>query len=146
MTKHVFCRNKKYACHDKTSELQKIFGHDKHNFVATKVLSWQPYFCCDKRYVCRAKNFCHSKVVLVAAPANDKQPVHPATVFIPALPSVLCFHSFSPSAVFRALLFLLFQSQHCLQYSVFTLSVPALCSELCCFYSFSPSAVFRALL
>ena len=39
----------------------------------------------------------------------------------------------------------LFSFQHCLQYSVFTLSVPALCSELCCFYSFSPSTAFSTL-
>ena len=35
---------------------------DKHNFVATKVLSQQAYFC---------RMFVATKVILVAAPAND---------------------------------------------------------------------------
>ena len=38
--------------------------YNKHNFVATKVWSWQAYFCCDKTFVA-------TKMILVAAPASD---------------------------------------------------------------------------
>ena len=41
-----------------------VFCCDKHNFVATKVLSWQTYFCRDKRRVLLRQK-------IVAAPAND---------------------------------------------------------------------------
>ena len=47
-------------------------------FLATKVLSRQAYFCHDKRHVlsrqtrvCRDKSFVATKMILVAAPAND---------------------------------------------------------------------------
>ena len=42
------------------------FCHDKHTFVVTKDL-----FCRDK-HVCRDKTFVTTKMILVAAPANDK--------------------------------------------------------------------------
>ena len=51
----------------------KILCHEKHNFVATKHLSQQAYFCHDKRpvlsqqtRVCRDKTFVATKMVLVA--------------------------------------------------------------------------------
>ena len=89
--KDVFCHDKhmfvtqKYACHDKTKifvvtsfVVAKIFCCDKHNSVATKLLSWQAYFCRGKRCVlsqqtrvCRDKTFVMTKMILVAAPAND---------------------------------------------------------------------------
>ena len=42
-----------------------------HNFVATKVLSWQVYFCHDKHMLVMTKhvkslNFCHNKIMFVA--------------------------------------------------------------------------------
>ena len=40
----------------------------KHNFLASKVLSRQAYFCLDKR---RVLVFVATKMILVAAPAND---------------------------------------------------------------------------
>ena len=58
------CHNKtSYICHDKSMlvtnlclsqqifVMTKIFCHD-HNFVATKLLSWQTYFCRDKNDTC----------------------------------------------------------------------------------------------
>ena len=44
---------------------QQMFCYNKHNFVVTKVLSWQAYFCHDKTFVTR-------KMILVAAPASDR--------------------------------------------------------------------------
>ena len=47
-----FCHDKqRYACHKKSFVATKIFCHDKHNFVTTKLLSWQAYFCHNKRRV-----------------------------------------------------------------------------------------------
>ena len=87
----------KYACHDKTFVTMNIclsqqifvattfvtkyfFCRNKHNFVTTKVLSRQAYFCCDKRCVlswqprvCRNKTFVTTKMILVAAPTNDSK-------------------------------------------------------------------------
>ena len=46
-------------------------------FVMTKVLSWQAYFCHDKRYVlsmtcvCHNKTFVMTKIILMAAPVSD---------------------------------------------------------------------------
>ena len=60
-----------------STNIQQKFCCDKHNFVATKVLSWQKYACCDKKplsqqnYVCCDKTFVTTKMILVAAPAND---------------------------------------------------------------------------
>ena len=63
----------KYACRDKTFVMPKIFCHDKHNFVATKVLSWQSYFVVTKDLFCRDNHvFVVTKMILVAAPANGK--------------------------------------------------------------------------
>ena len=52
---------------------------DKNMFVTTKRLSQQAYFCRDKRpvllwqtRVCRNKSFVATKMILVAAPGNDK--------------------------------------------------------------------------
>ena len=71
--KYHFCRDKtrllsrqKYACHDKHVFVATNICRDKHNFVATKVLSQQAYFCRDKH-----KAFVVTKIIVVAAPAND---------------------------------------------------------------------------
>ena len=70
MTKHVFCGDKTVVVTNlflwwqtfvvtNTSLLQqntKIFCHDKHNFVATKVLSRQAYFFRDKNYTCASSH------------------------------------------------------------------------------------------
>ena len=45
---------------------QQNFCHDKHTFVVTKDL-----FCHDK-HICHDKTFVTTKMILVAAPANDK--------------------------------------------------------------------------
>ena len=60
----------------------KIFCHDKHNFVVTKVLSQEAYFCCDKRHVLSKQtcvfsqqtHVCRNKTVVkrkIIPPAND---------------------------------------------------------------------------
>ena len=54
------------TCHDKSFAATKVFCHDKHSFVVTKVLLWQAYFCHDKTFVM-------TKMILVAAPASDKK-------------------------------------------------------------------------
>ena len=71
--KHMFVMPN--ICHAKWFVRTKIFYHDK---IMTKVLSQQGYFCCDKRHVllrqthvCRDKTFVVTKIILVAAPAND---------------------------------------------------------------------------
>ena len=64
---------------------------DEQNFVVTIFLSWQAYFCHDKRHVlsrqthvCRnkyvfvVKTFVTTKMILVAAPADDSTLVHPS--------------------------------------------------------------------
>ena len=86
-----FCHDKtcllswqKYACHDKTVVMTntcfvstnicqdksfvvtKLFCHDIHNFVVTKVLSRQTCDCHDKTFVA-------TKVILVATPINDSK-------------------------------------------------------------------------
>ena len=49
------------------------FCRDKKHFVATKIiLSLQAYFCRDKRVIV----FVATKLILVAAPANDSLPTH----------------------------------------------------------------------
>ena len=51
----------------------KMFCCDKHNFVATKLLSRQAYFVATKDGFCRDKHvFFATKIILVAAPANDR--------------------------------------------------------------------------
>ena len=63
-------------CHDETQQTHVC--PDKITFVATNichtccnknVLSWQAYFCCDKR------RFVVTKIILVAALANNKKEV-----------------------------------------------------------------------
>ena len=56
----------------------KIFCHNKHNFVMTKLLPQQAGFCCNKRRVlswqtrvCHNKTFVMTRMILLAAPAND---------------------------------------------------------------------------
>ena len=63
--KHTFVTTKHVFCHDKTFVTTN--GRDKHNFVCTKVLSGQVYFCHSK-YIFFAtnmclslQNFCHNK-------------------------------------------------------------------------------------
>ena len=69
-TKDVFCRDKsmlsatkrlsnRCVCRDKTCR-------DKHTFAARKHV-----FCRDKHVFCRHKTFVATKMILVAAPAND---------------------------------------------------------------------------
>ena len=76
---HVCCdkthllSQQKCACRDKTFVMTKIFCHDKHNFAATKVLSWQSYFVVTKDLFCRDNRvFVVTKMMLAAAPANGK--------------------------------------------------------------------------
>ena len=87
---YTFCRDK------------HVFCHDKNMLVATKRLSWQTYICRDKyvqtqnlcrdkyllrqkkkkknvtnvlwrqAYICRDKSFVAIKMILVAAPVNDR--------------------------------------------------------------------------
>ena len=98
--KYHFCRDKSILVATKLL-LRQIFVATKYNFVATKVLSQQTYFCRDKRRICVDKHIfvatkdvfcrdkhvfatkplsrvCHktfvaTKMILVVAPANDKQ-------------------------------------------------------------------------
>jgi len=94
--KHIFVVTKvlsrqAYFCHDKRCVLTrgkskllvtKLLSQQKlclSQFVTTKVLLWQEYFCCDKRHVlsrhtrvcCDNHIFVATKMILVAAPAND---------------------------------------------------------------------------
>ena len=105
MTKYVFCCKKYmlvatkyclYDCHNKTFAATNTCCN-KHNFVMTKVLSWQKMFChnkhlfvttkhivmtkdvfcCDKRVCCNKhvwhnKTFVATKMIFVAAVANDR--------------------------------------------------------------------------
>ena len=54
-----------HVCYDKTRSFvttkvclsrQTRVCRGKHNFVTTKVMAWQAYFCRNKRHVCRDKN------------------------------------------------------------------------------------------
>ena len=68
----------KYACCDKTLVATNICLSWQTYFVTTNIiLSWQNlsqqvYFCYDKRCVCYNKTFVRTKMILVAAPANDR--------------------------------------------------------------------------
>ena len=75
--KHVFVTTNIYR--DKSFAAIKIFCRLKHNFVTTKCLSRQAYFCRDKRCVLSQQTrVCHDKMILVATPANDSSgPVGP---------------------------------------------------------------------
>ena len=95
-TKLYFCRNEtfvmtnisrdKHACHDKTFVatntclLRQKFCHDKHIFVATKDL-----FCLDKHMFLATnyKTFVPTKMILVAAPANDSGHTQPFCAGLP---------------------------------------------------------------
>ena len=101
VTKHVFC-------------------HDKSMYVATKLFKnilwnifWQAYFCRDKKK-CFVTCFVATKMVLVAAAANDTPlPSHHClhtTAFTP-LPSHHCLHT----TAFTSL-----PSHHCLHTTAFT--------------------------
>ena len=77
--KHVFvatniCLSRQYTSFAATKiclSRQTLFCRDNYVCVATKVLSRQAYFCRDKRRVCRDKTFAATKIILVAARAND---------------------------------------------------------------------------
>ena len=56
--KHDFCHDKMFVA------TKHVFCSDKSMLVATKRLSQQTYFC-------RNKTFVTTKIILVAAPAND---------------------------------------------------------------------------
>ena len=67
-------------CHDKLTFVatKDVFCNDQHTFVTTKRLSWQAYFCRNKRcvlqrptHVCHSKTFVTTKMILLAAPATD---------------------------------------------------------------------------
>ena len=71
MTKHVFCHNKN-VCHDK--HIFVMTKVDKHNFVATKVLLRQAYFCCNKHvFVATKVSLCCDKSMLVATKLLSQQ-------------------------------------------------------------------------
>ena len=86
--KYNFCCDKSMLVETKTfveintCSLRLKFCHDKHNFVTTKVLWRQAYFCCDKRHVllwqthvccvCHEQTLVATKMILVAAPTNNK--------------------------------------------------------------------------
>ena len=59
----VVTKNKTKNCLNKTFVMTNIC-RDKHNFVATKVLFRQAYFCRDKTSVA-------TKMIFVATPANE---------------------------------------------------------------------------
>ena len=65
----MFCCNKYMFVMTKVSLLQQHFCDDKIMFVTTKVLLWQAYFHRNKRCA-----FFTTKMILVAAPANDITP------------------------------------------------------------------------
>ena len=96
VTTKIFCRDKHDFVATKHLSLQAYFCCDEYNFVVpkhifvvtkvclsrqTRVLSRQALFCRDKRRVlsskirvCRDRTFVATKMILVAAPANDKPP------------------------------------------------------------------------
>ena len=86
------CSSQQNFCRDKIMFVATNICHDKHVFVTTKVLSWQAYFCHNKRHVLSWQNYicCYNilsyfvatKITLVAAPANDKYPPHPQPPFV----------------------------------------------------------------
>ena len=81
LSQQKFCQDKRVVTKQSLS-WQKCARCDKvmfvatnmcllHNFVATKVLSWQVYFCHDKHMLVMTKhvkslNFCHNKIMFVA--------------------------------------------------------------------------------
>ena len=85
MTKDMFCHDKHVCCNKSMLIVTKLLfwqnyvWHQKHNFWGTKLLSREAYLCRNKRCVCRDETrVCHNKtlvatkMILVAAPANDK--------------------------------------------------------------------------
>ena len=82
MTKYVFCRSKQMYVTTKVWLLWQNLCHDKTvmtklclswQFFTTKLLSWQAYFCRNKRCVLlrQTRLFVATKMILVAAPASD---------------------------------------------------------------------------
>ena len=72
-----FCRNNKMGfvmTNVFLSQQQNGFCHDKCTSVATTkwVLSWQMYFCRNKRRVLSWQTSVMTKMILVAAPTNDR--------------------------------------------------------------------------
>ena len=90
-TKHVFCRDRSIlvttkrlsqqtrVCYDKDSWRQKLC-HDKHTFVETKDV-----FCLEKHMFVATndKTFVPTKIILVAAPANDSGHAQPFCAGLP---------------------------------------------------------------
>ena len=68
-TRHVACRDKKYAIHNKTFVATKIM------FVATNTfLSQQKtYFVVKNTHLSQQDMFCHEKMIPVADPANNTE-------------------------------------------------------------------------
>ena len=53
--------------------LQQNFCHDKKYFVMTNIILLQQKFCCGKHTSVRTKDvFVATKIILAAAPANDR--------------------------------------------------------------------------
>ena len=71
-TSSIFCCDKTFVTAN-ISRDKSMLVEKKHNFVSTNVLSRQAYFCRDKRRVCCDKTFVTIKILLVAAPANDRK-------------------------------------------------------------------------
>ena len=72
-----FLSQQTHVCPDKYMSWQN-FCCNKHNSFMTKLWLWQAYFCCKRKhvlsqqtYVCHDKTFVMTKMVLVAAPANN---------------------------------------------------------------------------
>ena len=107
-TKHVFCRDKSMLAATKVLSRQK-FCRGKHparilllrqktsskDVIQRRLLSRQTRVCCDKRRrlsreMCRDKSFVATKMILMAAPANDTSVARRIT-------SVACYtHTHSP--------------------------------------------------
>ena len=77
LSQHIFVATN--ICHNNSFVTTKIFCGDKHKYFATKVLSRQSYFCHNKRcvlswqtHVCCNRSFVATKMILVAALADDR--------------------------------------------------------------------------
>ena len=110
--KHVFCRDKSMLAMTKLLSRQNYVGPATNIILSRqKLLSRQAWqnFCCDKimfvatnvlsqqKYGCRYKTFVATKMILVAAPANDRSPprlnwtIHPMQPCKHCQESRLCF-------------------------------------------------------
>ena len=86
--KHIFCRDKRFVVTSILLSWQKMFCHDKHVFVMTKLCLLQQIFvmtkiCCDKGFVRTSSilsNMCLSRQTCLLQqnffPANDKCHIH----------------------------------------------------------------------